>query len=299
MAKDKERLDVLLVNRGLAPSREKAKALIMAGDVFVNGQREDKPGTTFEEAKITSLEVKGAQLPYVSRGGLKLEKAVKNFGFSLEGKVCMDIGASTGGFTDCMLQNGAAKVYSVDVGHGQLDWKLRSDDRVVCMEKTNFRYMVRDDIEDDLDFASCDVSFISLTKILLPARRLLKDGAEMVCLIKPQFEAGKEKVGKKGVVRDPEVHSEVVHRIFDFMGIAGFEVLHLDFSPIKGPEGNIEYLIHIRKDASRNAEVEGLSEADGEKKLLEIQADKSGISFEKENNKLIEDAVLRAAAELK
>ena len=299
MAKDKERLDVLLVNRGLAPSREKAKALIMAGDVFVNGQREDKPGTTFEEAKITSLEVKGAQLPYVSRGGLKLEKAVKNFGSSLEGKVCMDIGASTGGFTDCMLQNGAAKVYSVDVGHGQLDWKLRSDDRVVCMEKTNFRYMVRDDIEDDLDFASCDVSFISLTKILLPARRLLKDGAEMVCLIKPQFEAGKEKVGKKGVVRDPEVHSEVVHRIFDFMGIAGFEVLHLDFSPIKGPEGNIEYLIHIRKDASRNAEVEGLSEADGEKKLLEIQADKSGISFEKENNKLIEDAVLRAAAELK
>ena len=299
MAKDKERLDVLLVNRGLAPSREKAKALIMAGDVFVNGQREDKPGTTFEEAKITSLEVKGATLPYVSRGGLKLEKAVRNFGFSLDGKVCMDIGASTGGFTDCMLQNGAAKVYSVDVGHGQLDWKLRSDDRVVCMEKTNFRYMVRDDIEDDLDFASCDVSFISLTKILLPARRLLKDGAEMVCLIKPQFEAGKEKVGKKGVVRDPEVHSEVVHRIFDFMGIAGFEVLHLDFSPIKGPEGNIEYLIHIRKDPERNAEVEQLSEADGEKKLSEIQVQKSGISFETENNKLIEDVVLRAAAELK
>ncbi len=299
MAKDKERLDVLLVNRGLAPSREKAKALIMAGDVFVNGQREDKPGTTFEEAKITSLEVKGDTLPYVSRGGLKLEKAVKNFGFSLEGKVCMDIGASTGGFTDCMLQNGAAKVYSVDVGHGQLDWKLRSDERVVCMEKTNFRYMVRDDIDDDLDFASCDVSFISLTKILLPARRLLKDGAEMVCLIKPQFEAGKEKVGKKGVVRDPEVHSEVVHRIFDFMGIASFEVLHLDFSPIKGPEGNIEYLIHIRKDPERNAEVEQLTEAEGEKKLSEIQADKSGISFEAENNKLIEDAVLRAAAELK
>ena len=299
MAKDKERLDVLLVNRGLAPSREKAKALIMAGDVFVNGQREDKPGTTFEEAKITSLEVKGATLPYVSRGGLKLEKAVRNFGFSLDGKVCMDIGASTGGFTDCMLQNGAAKVYSVDVGHGQLDWKLRSDDRVVCMEKTNFRYMVRDDIDDDLDFASCDVSFISLTKILLPARRLLKDGAEMVCLIKPQFEAGKEKVGKKGVVRDPEVHSEVVHRIFDFMGIAGFEVLHLDFSPIKGPEGNIEYLIHIRKDPTRNAEVEQLSEADGEKRLSEIQADKSGISFEEENNRLIEDTVSRAAAELK
>ena len=221
MAKDKERLDVLLVNRGFAPSREKAKTLIMAGEVFVNGQREDKPGTTFEESKIYSLEVRGDTLPYVSRGGLKLEKAVNNFGFSLQDKVCMDIGASTGGFTDCMLQNGARKVYSVDVGHGQLDWKLRSDERVVCMEKTNFRYMVRDDIEDELDFASCDVSFISLTKILLPARRLLKDGGEMVCLIKPQFEAGKEKVGKKGVVRDPKVHEEVVHRIMDFVNIAG------------------------------------------------------------------------------
>jgi 23S rRNA (cytidine1920-2'-O)/16S rRNA (cytidine1409-2'-O)-methyltransferase len=298
MAKDKERLDVILVGRGLAPSREKAKALIMAGDVFVNGQREDKPGTTFEESKIKTLEVKGDTLPYVSRGGLKLEKAVKNFGFSLDGKVCMDIGASTGGFTDCMLQNGAKKVYSVDVGHGQLDWKLRSDERVVCMEKTNFRYMVRDDIDDDLDFASCDVSFISLTKILLPARRLLKDGAEMVCLIKPQFEAGKDKVGKKGVVRDSQVHSEVVHRIFDFMGVAGFEVLHLDFSPIKGPEGNIEYLIHIRKDPSQNARVAELTEAEGEKQLAIITQEGSGISFEKENNALVEDAVARAAAEL-
>ncbi len=298
MAKDKERLDVILVGRGLAPSREKAKALIMAGDVFVNGQREDKPGTTFEESKIKTLEVKGDTLPYVSRGGLKLEKAVKNFGFSLDGKVCMDIGASTGGFTDCMLQNGAKKVYSVDVGHGQLDWKLRSDERVVCMEKTNFRYMVRDDIDDDLDFASCDVSFISLTKILLPARRLLKDGAEMVCLIKPQFEAGKDKVGKKGVVRDSQVHSEVVHRIFDFMGIAGFEVLHLDFSPIKGPEGNIEYLIHIRKDPSQNERVSQLTEAEGEKQLALISQEGSGISFDKENNALVEDAVARAAAEL-
>ncbi len=298
MAKDKERLDVILVGRGLAPSREKAKALIMAGDVFVNGQREDKPGTTFEESKIKTLEVKGDTLPYVSRGGLKLEKAVKNFRFSLDGKVCMDIGASTGGFTDCMLQNGAKKVYSVDVGHGQLDWKLRSDERVVCMEKTNFRYMVRDDIDDDLDFASCDVSFISLTKILLPARRLLKDGAEMVCLIKPQFEAGKDKVGKKGVVRDSQVHSEVVHRIFDFMGVAGFEVLHLDFSPIKGPEGNIEYLIHIRKDPSQNARVAELTEAEGEKQLAIITQEGSGISFEKENNALVEDAVARAAAEL-
>ena len=298
MAKDKERLDVLLVNRGLASSREKAKSLIMAGEVFVNGQREDKPGTTFEESKITSLEVKGDTLPYVSRGGLKLEKAVNNFGFSLEGKVCMDIGASTGGFTDCMLQNGAIKVYSVDVGHGQLDWKLRNDPRVVCMEKTNFRYMVRDDIEDDLDFASCDVSFISLTKILLPARKLLKDGGEMVCLIKPQFEAGREKVGKKGVVREPAVHREVVHRIFDFMGIAGFEVLHLSFSPIKGPEGNIEYLIHIRKDPSKNGEVEGLTEAEGERLLKEIEVAKQGISYSEENLKLIEDAVLGAHGEL-
>ncbi|WP_034446582.1 TlyA family RNA methyltransferase [Butyrivibrio sp. AE2032] len=298
MAKDKERLDVILVNRGLASSREKAKTLIMAGEVFVNGQREDKPGTTFEEAKITSLEVKGDTLPYVSRGGLKLEKAVNNFGFSLEGKVCMDIGASTGGFTDCMLQNGAVKVYSVDVGHGQLDWKLRSDPKVVCMEKTNFRYMVRDDIDDDLDFASCDVSFISLTKILLPARKLLKDGGEMVCLIKPQFEAGRDKVGKKGVVRDPEVHSEVVHRIFDFMGIAGFDVLHLDYSPIKGPEGNIEYLIHIRKNPEMNEKVKDLTEAEGEKLLKEIEGTKEGISYNEENRKLVEAAVAGAHGEL-
>ena len=298
MAKEKERLDVLLVNRGLAPSREKAKTLIMAGDVFVNGQREDKPGTTFEEAKITSLEVRGDTLPYVSRGGLKLEKAVNNFGFSLEGKVCMDIGASTGGFTDCMLQNKASKVYSVDVGHGQLDWKLRSDDRVVCMEKTNFRYMVRDDIDDDLDFASCDVSFISLTKILLPARRLLKDNAQMVCLIKPQFEAGKDKVGKKGVVRDPKVHEEVVHRIIDFVHIAGFDVLHLDFSPIKGPEGNIEYLVHIEKNPEYNEKVSQLSEADGEKILRETVENGSGYSHESDMEKLIKETVDKAHGNL-
>ena len=294
MAKEKERLDVLLVNRGLATSREKAKSLIMAGDVFVNGQREDKPGTTFEEAKITSLEVRGDTLPYVSRGGLKLEKAVKNFGFSLQDKVCMDIGASTGGFTDCMLQNGAKKVYSVDVGHGQLDWKLRSDERVVCMEKTNFRYMVREDIDDDLDFASCDVSFISLTKILLPARRLLKDEGQMVCLIKPQFEAGKEKVGKKGVVRDPKVHEEVVHRIMDFVHIAGFQVLHLEFSPIKGPEGNIEYLIHISKDPSENDRVKELTEAEGEKILRETEASGDGYSHTPEMEKLISETVAAA-----
>ncbi len=298
MAKEKERLDVLLVNRGLAPSREKAKTLIMAGDVFVNGQREDKPGTTFEESKITSLEVRGDTLPYVSRGGLKLEKAVNNFGFSLQGKVCMDIGASTGGFTDCMLQNGAKKVYSVDVGHGQLDWKLRSDERVVCMEKTNFRYMVRDDIQDDLDFASCDVSFISLTKILLPARRLLKDNGEMVCLIKPQFEAGKDKVGKKGVVRDPKVHEEVVHRIMDFVNLVGFEVLHLEYSPIKGPEGNIEYLIHIRKNPDRNEEVLELTEAEGEKQLKEIVEAGNGFSHTDDMEKLIADTVAKAHGSL-
>ena len=298
MAKEKERLDVLLVNRGLAPSREKAKTLIMAGDVFVNGQREDKPGTTFEEAKITSLEVRGDTLPYVSRGGLKLEKAVNNFGFSLENKICMDIGASTGGFKDCMLQNGATKVYSVDVGHGQLDWKLRSDDRVVCMEKTNFRYMVRDDIADDLDFASCDVSFISLTKILLPARRLLKDGGEMVCLIKPQFEAGKEKVGKKGVVREPAVHEEVVHRICDFVDIAGFDILHLDYSPIKGPEGNIEYLIHIRKNPDANDRVSELTEAEGEKLLRKVEESGDGYSHSLEMEKLISETVGRAHGSL-
>lgn len=242
----KERLDVLLVRQGLAESREKAKAVIMAGCVYVNDQKEDKAGAMFDETKV-SLEVRGNTLPYVSRGGLKLEKAIKQFNITLEGKICMDIGASTGGFTDCMLQNGAAKVYSVDVGHGQLAWKLRNDERVVCMEKTNFRYMVRDDIQDDLDFASVDVSFISLTKILGPAYHLLKTGAQMVCLIKPQFEAGKEKVGKKGVVRDPKVHQEVIELVTDFAVSIGFDILNLEFSPIRGPEGNIEYLLHIYK----------------------------------------------------
>lgn len=243
----KERLDVLLVRRGLAESREKAKAVIMAGCVYVNDQKEDKAGAMFDETKISNLEVRGNTLPYVSRGGLKLAKAMKQFDISLEGKVCMDIGASTGGFTDCMLQNGAVKVYSVDVGHGQLAWKLRNDERVVCMEKTNFRYMVREDIQDDLDFASVDVSFISLTKILGPAYNLLKTDAQMVCLIKPQFEAGKEKVGKKGVVREPSVHREVIEMVMNYAVSIGFEILHLDFSPIRGPEGNIEYLLHIYK----------------------------------------------------
>lgn len=220
--------------------------MIMEGNVFVENQREDKAGATFDtEAEIT---VKGNTLKYVSRGGLKLEKAMTHFGITLEGKVCMDIGASTGGFTDCMLQNGAVKVYSVDVGYGQFAWKLRQDPRVVCMEKTNIRYVTPADIDDVLDFASVDVSFISLTKVLIPARELLRDGGEMVCLIKPQFEAGREKVGKKGVVRDKAVHEEVVERIIEFASQNGFFVKNLEYSPIKGPEGNIEYLVYIRKD---------------------------------------------------
>ena len=220
--------------------------MIMEGNVFVENQREDKAGATFDtEAEIT---VKGNTLKYVSRGGLKLEKAMTHFGITLEGKVCMDIGASTGGFTDCMLQNGAVKVYSVDVGYGQFAWKLRQDPRVVCMEKTNIRYVTPADIDDVLDFASVDVSFISLTKVLIPARELLRDGGEMVCLIKPQFEAGREKVGKKGVVRDKAVHDEVVERIIEFASQNGFFVKNLEYSPIKGPEGNIEYLVYIRKD---------------------------------------------------
>lgn len=250
----KERLDVLMVKQGHAVSREKAKAIIMAGSVFVDGQREDKAGAMFEEAKI-ELTVKGKPLPYVSRGGLKLEKAIRQFGLSLEGKVCMDIGASTGGFTDCMLQNKAAKVYAVDVGHGQLDWKLRNDPRVICMEKTNFRYMVRGDIQEELDFASVDVSFISLTKILGPARDLLKPEGQMVCLIKPQFEAGREKVGKKGVVREPQIHLEVIEKIILSAYQMGFDVLNLEYSPIKGPEGNIEYLLHLEKTEQETGEV--------------------------------------------
>ncbi len=242
----KERLDVLLVQRGLAPSREKAKAMIMEGNVYVNGQKEDKAGAGFDTE--VPIEVRGNTLAYVSRGGLKLEKAMKEFALSLDGMVCMDIGASTGGFTDCMLQNGAARVYAVDVGYGQFAWKLRQDARVVCMEKTNIRYVTPEDIGEPLDFASVDVSFISLTKVLGPAKALLKEHAEMVCLIKPQFEAGREKVGKKGVVRDRSVHLEVIEKVLAFARELGFSVLHLSFSPIKGPEGNIEYLVHLRND---------------------------------------------------
>ena len=241
----KERLDLLLVNRGLAPSREKAKTMIMEGNVFVENEREDKAGSMFDtEAKI---ELKGNTLKYVSRGGLKLEKAMTHFDIELNDKVCMDIGASTGGFTDCMLQNGAVKGFAIDVGHGQLDWKLRQDERVVCMEKTNIRYVQPEDLGEPIDFSSIDVSFISLTKVLLPIRNYLKENGEIVALIKPQFEAGREKVGKKGVVREKSTHIEVIHKVIDYAMSIGFEVLNLEFSPIKGPEGNIEYLVHLQK----------------------------------------------------
>ncbi len=245
----KERLDVMMVNRGLAESREKAKAIIMSGIVYGDNIKEDKAGSTFDEK--AQIEVRGNTLKYVSRGGLKLEKAMDCFGVSLAGKVAMDVGSSTGGFTDCMLQNGAVKVYSVDVGHGQLAWKLRNDERVVCMEKTNIRYVTPDDIEDRIAFASIDVSFISLTKVLPPVKELLTDDGEIVCLIKPQFEAGREKVGKKGVVRDQKVHVEVVEMIVDFARQIGFKTLDLSYSPIKGPEGNIEYLLYITKDQTK------------------------------------------------
>lgn len=241
----KERLDVLLVKRCLAPSREKAKAMIMEGIVFVNGQREDKAGTAFRDE--VEIEVHGNTLKYVGRGGLKLEKAVELFNINLNEKICMDIGASTGGFTDVMLQSGAKKVYAVDVGYGQLAWKLRQDERVVCMEKTNIRYVKPENILDVLDFISVDVSFISLTKVLAPAAQLLKEEGSVVCLIKPQFEAGREKIGKKGVVRSLEVHIEVIERVAAFSEKIGFTVMQLSFSPIKGPEGNIEYLIYLKK----------------------------------------------------
>lgn len=249
----KERLDILLVSRGLAPSREKAKAIIMSGIVYVDGNKEDKAGTTFPDT--VAIEVKGNTLKYVSRGGLKLEKAMEQFDLRLDDCVCMDVGSSTGGFTDCMLQNGATKVYAVDVGHGQLDWKLRNDPRVVCMEKTNIRYVTPEDIEDILDFASIDVSFISLTKVLMPVRELLKDTGHIVCLIKPQFEAGREKVGKKGVVRDKKVHYEVIDMVTNYATSIDLYPLRLDFSPVKGPEGNIEYLLYLTKDVHEYNEV--------------------------------------------
>ena len=241
----KKRLDVLLTERGLAESRQKAQAIIMAGQVFWEGRRMDKAGASVPED--ANLEIRGQALRYVSRGGLKLEKAMENFDVTLAGKICMDVGSSTGGFADCMLQNGAVKVYAVDVGHGQLAWKLRNDERVVCMEKTNIRYVTPEDVADKINFSSIDVSFISLTKVLGPVKELLSDDGQIVCLIKPQFEAGREKVGKHGVVRDSAVHLEVIEKVIDFAISIGFEVLNLEFSPVKGPEGNIEYLLHLQK----------------------------------------------------
>lgn len=248
---NKTRLDILLTERGLAESRQKAQAVIMAGHVFVAGQRVDKPGTAV--LSDAPIEVRGHTLPYVSRGGLKLEKAMKTFPITLTDKICADIGASTGGFTDCMLQNGARKVYSVDVGYGQLDWKLRSDPRVVCMERTNARYLTHEQIPDELDFASIDVSFISLKLILPAVANVLKDGGYVASLVKPQFEAGREKVGKKGVVRDPVVHKEVLEHYLEHAKEAGFGVLGLTYSPIRGPEGNIEYLGFLQKGAETTA----------------------------------------------
>lgn len=251
---EKERLDVLLVQLGLANSRELAKAYIMAGNVYVDGQKEDKAGT--KVAVNADIEVKGSQMKYVSRGGYKLEKAINEFGVQLEGKICLDIGASTGGFTDCMLQNGASKVYAIDVGYGQFAWKLRQDERVVCLEKTNVRYVTHEQVPDEGDFASIDVSFISLTKVLPAVLGVLGPAGQLVCLIKPQFEAGREKVGKKGVVRDINVHKEVIEMIVNYVRAQNLGILALDFSPIKGPEGNIEYLIYLDKSQTGMTEEE-------------------------------------------
>ena len=242
----KERLDIRMVQEGLAPSREKAKALIMAGTVYVDGLREDKAGTMIRED--AAIEVRGPQLKYVSRGGLKLEKAMAAFSLDLKDKVCIDAGASTGGFTDCMLQNGARHVYAVDVGYGQLAWKLRQDERVTVLEKTNVRYLDETHIPEPCDFASFDLSFISLTKTIPAVAARLKDDGTMVALIKPQFEAGREQVGKKGVVRDPKVHEQVVRMICDWCTAQGLMIKGLTFSPVRGPEGNIEYLIYLSKD---------------------------------------------------
>jgi 23S rRNA (cytidine1920-2'-O)/16S rRNA (cytidine1409-2'-O)-methyltransferase len=252
---EKERLDVLLVRRALTESRTKAQALIMAGRVFVSGVREDKPGSMFPVS--AQIELHGEPMKYVSRGGFKLEKAVVAHSINLSDKICMDVGSSTGGFTDCMLQNGAAKVFAVDVGTNQLAWKLRQDARVVAMEQTNIRYVNPEIIGEAIDFVSIDVAFISLTLVLGPVHALMGEGAELVCLIKPQFEAGREKVGKKGVVREAAVHREVIAKVVDFAADLGFLLLHLDFSPIRGPEGNIEYLLHAKKSASHGQKGSG------------------------------------------
>lgn len=271
--KKKERLDVLLVKRAMAESREKAKAIIMTGNVFVNEQREDKAGSTFPED--VSIEIKGTPMKYVSRGGYKLEKAVDLWQVPLDDKICMDVGSSTGGFTDCMLQNGAAKVYAIDVGTNQLAWKLRQDERVISMEQTNIRYVTREDVPEAIGFSSIDVAFISLKKVLFPVYQLLEEQGRVVALVKPQFEAGREKVGKKGVVRDKKVHLEVVCEIMKFALETGFTILELSFSPIKGPEGNIEYLLYLEKPedfcASQEIEKEDALEIETECSLTAEQ----------------------------
>ena len=285
--KKKERLDVLLVKRGLAESREKAKAIIMTGNVFVEEQREDKAGSTF--AEDAQIRIKGTPMKYVSRGGYKLEKAMELWHVPLQDKLCMDVGSSTGGFTDCMLQNGAVKVYAIDVGTNQLAWKLRQDERVVSMEKTNIRYVTPEDIADPIDFSSIDVAFISLTKVLIPVWNLLKNGGRVVCLVKPQFEAGREKVGKKGVVRDKKVHEEVVCHIMTYALSMGFEILGLSYSPIKGPEGNIEYLLFIEKPQDAQALTEIAEEAD---QKAEEQFEQQYLALAKETVEAAHEAFL-------
>ena len=285
--KKKERLDVLLVKRGLAESREKAKAIIMTGNVFVEEQREDKAGSTF--AEDAQIRIKGTPMKYVSRGGYKLEKAMELWHVPLQDKLCMDVGSSTGGFTDCMLQNGAVKVYAIDVGTNQLAWKLRQDERVVSMEKTNIRYVTPEDIADPIDFSSIDVAFISLTKVLIPVWNLLKNGGRVVCLVKPQFEAGREKVGKKGVVRDKKVHEEVVCHIMTYALSMGFEILVLSYSPIKGPEGNIEYLLYIEKPQDAQALTEIAEEAD---QKAEEQFEQQYLALAKETVEAAHEAFL-------
>ncbi len=285
--KKKERLDVLLVKRGLAESREKAKAIIMTGNVFVEEQREDKAGSTF--AEDAQIRIKGTPMKYVSRGGYKLEKAMELWHVPLQDKLCMDVGSSTGGFTDCMLQNGAVKVYAIDVGTNQLAWKLRQDERVVSMEKTNIRYVTPEDIADPIDFSSIDVAFISLTKVLIPVWNLLKNGGRVVCLVKPQFEAGREKVGKKGVVRDKKVHEEVVCHIMTYALSMGFEILGLSYSPIKGPEGNIEYLLYMEKPQDAQALTEIAEEAD---QKAEEQFEQQYLALAKETVEAAHEAFL-------
>jgi 23S rRNA (cytidine1920-2'-O)/16S rRNA (cytidine1409-2'-O)-methyltransferase len=261
---EKERLDVLLVKRGLAESREKAKAVIMAGEVFVENQREDKAGQMFPVN--ANIELKGKKMKYVSRGGYKLERALESFPICLQEQICMDVGSSTGGFTDCMLQNGAKKVFAIDVGTNQLAWKLRQDERVQSMEKTNIRYVLPEDIGEAVDFVSIDVAFISLTKVLAPVKALMKEQGQIVCLVKPQFEAGREKVGKKGVVREPEIHEEVIENVMNYALSLGFHILGIDHSPIRGPEGNIEYLLYMEND---NREPAVISEEE-KKKVHEL-----------------------------